>query len=117
MGKIGGIKDFLGGIGDKVGGTISGVVDSVKGIFGAANGAVIEPNDPHLVMVGDNRREQEVISPLSTMKQAMDELLASYGGVGSSGPINLVLEINGREFARATYDDIKSEGARRGVSI
>lgn len=117
LGKIGGIKDFLGGIGDKVGGVVGGVVDSVKGIFGAANGAVIEPNDPHLVMVGDNRREQEVISPLSTIRQAVSEAIAASGGVGSSGPINLVLEINGREFARATYDDIKSEGARRGVSI
>ena len=117
LGKIGGIKDFLGGIGDKVGGTISGVVNSVKGIFGAANGAVIEPNDPHLVMVGDNRREQEVISPLSTIRQAVSEAISASGGVGSSGPINLVLEINGREFARATYDDIKSEGTRRGVTI
>lgn len=117
LSKIGGIKDFLGGIGDKVGGTISGVVNSVKGIFGAANGAVIEPNDPHLVMVGDNRREQEVISPLSTIRQAVSEAIAANGGVGSTGPINLVLEINGKEFARATYDDIKSEGVRRGVTI
>ena len=117
LGKIGGIKDFLGGIGDKVGGTISGVVDSIKGIFGAANGAVVEPNDPHLVMVGDNRREQEVISPLSTIRQAVSEAISASGGFGSRGPINLVLEINGREFARATYDDIKSEGTRRGVTI
>ena len=117
LGKIGGIKDFLGGIGDKVGGAVSGVVNSVKGVLGLANGAVIEPNDPHLVMVGDNRREQEVISPLSTIRQAVSEAISASGGVGSTGPINLVLEINGREFARATYDDIKSEGTRRGVTI
>ena len=117
LGKIGGIKDFLGGIGDKVGGAVSGAVNSVKGFLGLANGSVIEPNDPHLVMVGDNKREQEVVSPLSTIRQAVSEAIAASGGVGSSGPINLVLEINGREFARATYDDIKSEGMRRGVSI
>ena len=117
LGKIGGIKDFLGGIGDKVGGAVSGAVNSVKGFLGLANGAVIEPNNPQLVMVGDNRREQEVISPLSTIRQAVSEAIAASGGVGSTGPINLVLEINGREFARATYDDIKSEGTRRGVTI
>lgn len=117
LGKIGGIKDFLGGIGDKVGGAVSGAVNSVKGFLGLANGSVIEPNDPHLVMVGDNKREQEVISPLSTIRQAVSEAISASGGVGSSGPINLVLEINGREFARATYDDIKSEGTRRGVTI
>lgn len=117
LGKIGGIKDFLGGIGDKVGGAVSGAVNSVKGFLGLANGSVIEPNDPHLVMVGDNKREQEVVSPLSTIRQAVSEAIAASGGVGSTGPINLVLEINGREFARATYDDIKSEGTRRGVTI
>ena len=117
LGKIGGIKDFLGGIGDKVGGVVSGAVNSVKGVLGLANGAVIEPNDPHLVMVGDNRREQEVISPLSTIRQAVSEAISASGGVGSTGPINLVGEINGREFARATYDEIKSEGTRRGVTI
>ena len=43
--------------------------------------------------------------------------MAASGGVGSTGTINLVLEINGRGFVRATYDDIKSEGVRRGVTI
>lgn len=117
LGKIGGIKDFLGGIGDKVGGVVSGAVNSVKGVLGLANGSVIEPNDPHLVMVGDNKREQEVVSPLSTIRQAVSEAIAASGGVGSTGPINISLQIDGKEFARATYDDIKSEGARRGVTI
>lgn len=117
LGKIGGIKDFLGGVGDKIGNAVGGVVDSVKGVLGFASGGVIEPNNPQLVMVGDNKHEQEVISPLSTIRQAVSEAISASGGVGSTGPINLVLEINGREFARATYDDIKSEGTRRGVTI
>ena len=117
LGKIGGIKDFLGGVGDKIGNAVGGVVDSVKGVLGFASGGVIEPNNPQLVMVGDNKHEQEVISPLSTITQAVSEAIAASGGVGSTGPINLALEINGREFARATYDDIKSEGMRRGVTI
>lgn len=117
LGKIGGIKDFLGGIGDKVGGAVSGAVNSVKGFLGLANGSVIEPNDPHLVMVGDNKREQEIISPLSTIRQAVSEAMAQNGGMGGAGTINIALQIDGKEFARATYDDIKSEGMRRGVSI
>ena len=117
LGKIGGIKDFLGGVGDKIGNAVGGVVDSVKGVLGFASGGVIEPNNPQLVMVGDNKREQEVISPLSTIRQAVSEAISASGGIGSTGPINISLQIDGKEFARATYDDIKSEGTRRGVTI
>lgn len=117
LGKIGGIKDFLGGVGDKIGNAVGGVVDSVKGVLGFASGGVIEPNNPQLVMVGDNKHEQEVISPLSTIRQAVSEAISASGGIGSTGPINISLQIDGKEFARATYDDIKSEGTRRGVTI
>ena len=117
LGKIGGIKDFLGGVGDKIGNAVGGVVDSVKGVLGFASGGVIEPNNPQLVMVGDNKHEQEVISPLSTIRQAVSVAISASGGIGSTGPINISLQIDGKEFARATYDDIKSEGTRRGVTI
>lgn len=114
--KVKKLKDSIGSIGKKLGGIggaiSSGITSVVSKITGHANGGVIEPNNPHLVMVGDNTREREVISPLSTMKQAMKEAMAESGG-GNRGDI--VLTINGKEFARATYDDIRAEGQRRGT--
>ena len=115
--KIESAKNFLRGIGDKIGGAIGGAIDTVKGWFGAANGAVIEPNDPQLVMVGDNRREQEVISPLSTIRQAVSEALSAYNsavGSSSTSPREIVLQVDGKVIARAMYDDLVAESNRRG---
>lgn len=115
--KLGGVKDALGGFGEKVGGAVSGAVDSVKGFLGFSSGGVVDPNDPHLVMVGDNRREQEVISPISTMKQAFTEALreANYmGGASRQGGGAIVLQVDGKTLARATYDDLVAESNRRG---
>lgn len=55
-----------------------GIVKGGGGIsFGAyANGTVVEPNRPHLALFGDNTSEREVVSPLSTMKQAVVEAMS-----------------------------------------
>lgn len=47
-----------------------------------ATGTVVPPNREFLAMLGDNKNETEVVSPLSTMKQAMMEALAENGGGG-----------------------------------
>lgn len=99
-----------------IGSSIVGGVKNVLGI-GAASGDVIEPSDGlQYRVVGDNKRETEVISPLSTMKQAFKEALAESGAFtsGSSGPKELVLKLDGKTLARATYDDLMAEGMRRG---
>lgn len=41
-----------------------------------ASGTVVEPNRPHLALFGDNTSEREVVSPLSTMKQAVVEAMS-----------------------------------------
>lgn len=51
---------------------------SVPQIPKLATGDVAKPNDPYIAMLGDNKREEEVISPLSTMKQANIEALDEY---------------------------------------
>ena len=84
-------------------------------IGGAASGAVIPPSmAEHLVKVGDNNRETEIISPLSTMKQAMSEVLASMNMSGGSGDI--VVQIDGREVFRAMRSEnsnyMKQNGGR-----
>ena len=52
-------------------------------------------------ILGDNRREPEVVSPISAMKQAFREALSeSGGGAGGSMTINLVIDrdIVGKAF-------------------
>lgn len=55
-----------------------------------ATGGVIPPSmSEHLAMLGDNNHETEVVSPLSTMKDALLEALAEVGINGQ--PINIYL--------------------------
>lgn len=70
------------------------------GVFGMASGGVIPPTaSEHLVMVGDNNHETEVVSPLSTMQEAMINALQAVGLGG--GNQEIVLNLDGREFMRA----------------
>jgi hypothetical protein len=51
----------------------------------AATGDVAVPNTPYLAMLGDNTREKEVVSPLSTMKEAFKDAVVDMRQTGSSG--------------------------------
>lgn len=118
-GAVGGITSF---VQDPVGGIKSlpgKAVDKFKGLFGGADGMVAKPNDPFPILVGDNTKEPEVLSPVSTMKTAFKEAMSEMGGYGGySGSKNskteIVLQVDGKTLARATYDDLMAEGARRG---
>ena len=80
---------------------------------GAATGAVIPPSmAEHLIKVGDNNRETEIVSPLSTMKQAMSEVLANMNMSGNNGDI--VVQIDGREVFRAVREQSDQYKKRTG---
>lgn len=83
-----------------------------KGWF--ANGGIFEPNNPMLIGVGDNRKEPEVLSPISTLKQAVREVINETGGSGS-GPIQVNVVVDGKVLARAMFDPMENERRRRGV--
>lgn len=51
-----------------------------------AQGAVVPPNKEFLAMLGDNTKETEIVSPLSTMKQAFLDAL-SQNGAGSTNEL------------------------------
>ena len=51
---------------------------------GYARGTVVPPNRPHLAWFGDNTQEPEIVSPVSTMKQAFTEAMAEMGGMGQT---------------------------------
>ena len=60
-----------------------------------ATGTVVPAHfGEYLAVLGDNKREPEVVSPLSTMKQALAEVLAEKGG--SLKDIHLTLNLDGR---------------------
>lgn len=81
-----------------------------------ATGSVIPPNREFLALVGDNKREPEVVSPLSTIRQAVSEALAISGRTGS-GNTTVVLEVDGKELGRVIYPSVQGESARLGTSL
>lgn len=71
-------------------------------IPGYATGQVIPRSmRQHLAILGDNNQETEVVSPLSTIKQALREEAASLGLTGGAGgtrelTIHIPVQVNGR---------------------
>jgi hypothetical protein len=117
--SISSISSTLSSIGSGIGQAVGGAVSSIGSFLGFAGGGVVDPGNPFLAVVGDNKKEPEVISPISTMKQAFKEALAEAGGAKGSGsqPIVLSIELDGKVLARQIYDPLASEGRRRGVSL
>lgn len=81
-----------------------------------ATGAVVPPNREFLAMLGDNKTETEVVSPLSTMKQAMLEALRESGGYGG-GTYQFQLFVNGRQMAVEMVKEINTMTAQSGKSM
>ena len=68
---------------------------------GFATGGVIPPSaEEHLIKVGDNKTETEIVSPLSTIRQAVSEALMGMGGAGSQ-PIVIKQYLDGKQVAEA----------------
>lgn len=63
-----------------------------------ATGSVVPPNREFMAILGDNKTETEVVSPLSTMKQAFMEAMQESGGFGG-GNYKFEIYINGRKMA------------------
>lgn len=85
------------------------------GIPRLASGAVIPPNREFLAVLGDQKSGTNVEAPLSTIKQAVSEVIGSMGGMG--GNQTVVLELNGRELGRTNIEQNKREFARVGTSL
>lgn len=107
------VSGAVGSFTDKVGGFFGGIADKVGGILGFAEGGVFQPNSPQLVMMGDNKSEPEVAAPYSMIVNAVREAVSGMGGFGG-GTIVVPVSIDGREVARASYDYLEIEKARRG---
>src|SRR5699024_9376976 len=80
-----------------------------------AQGSVIPPNREFLAVLGDNKQETEVVSPLSTMKQAMLEAMRESGI--SDGTITVVVNLDGKEVARNSVKHINNMSRQAGRSV
>ena len=132
---IDGINDLWTGIYTAV----KGIVDGIGGIAGAigdifgqdwhfsmpaepplipklATGTVVPANyGEFLAVLGDNKREAEVVSPISAMKQAMSEVLAEFGGAGG-GDISLTINLDGEPIYRDVVRRNEQQRKRTGRS-
>lgn len=76
-----------------------------------AEGTVVPANREFLAMLGDNKRETEIVSPLSTMKQALKEALKESG---MGGNMNVQVFLDGQKVYDSVVDYSKRDIRRTG---
>lgn len=81
-----------------------------------AQGAVVPPNREFMAVLGDNKTETEVVSPLSTMKQAFLEALRESGNAGGR-PAELKIYLDRRLLGSALIDEINDRTIQAGRSV
>lgn len=80
-----------------------------------ATGAVIPPNSEFLAILGDQKHGTNIEAPLSTIEQAVDNVLSRRGYSGGGAPI--IIQLDGREVARVIAPYNAGESARQGVRL
>ena len=79
-----------------------------------ATGAVIPPNREFMAILGDQKNGTNIEAPLDTIVAAFENVMARNSG-NSGGDI--VLQIDGKTFARLMNPYTQSEQRRRGVKL
>lgn len=111
------VPDWVPGIGGETFGLDIPTVDKVH-LPRLASGTVVPPRAGEFAAIlGDNKRETEVVSPLSTMKQALMEALAESGMSGGSQQVVIRFEGNLAQLGRVLKPVIDSENNRAGVRL
>ena len=78
-----------------------------------AEGAVIPPNREFMAVLGDQKSGTNIETPLETMVQAFKRAMNESSGRSQT----IILQLNGREFARAVYKANNEETQRVGVRL
>lgn len=96
-------------------------VYSARDLPHLANGAVIPPNQQFAAILGDQRKGYNVEAPGDLIRQLVSEgvteAIRTSGGLGNSGNMTVIMEIDGREFGRASYKYGTAERQRVGVRL
>ena len=114
---VDGIGDFVSAIGDVLGHSWGfSLPNEVPRLPRLATGTVVPANYGEFTAVlGDNKRDPEIVSPIPAMKQAFLEALAESGITGGrtdSGDI--IVQIDGREVFRAVKRENDAQKRRHG---
>ena len=86
---------------------------SVPQIPYLAQGAVLPANKPFLAMVGDQKNGTNIEAPLETIKQALEEVMASRG----TGDINITFTGDLAQLGRVLKPVVDAENRRVGGSL
>lgn len=81
-----------------------------------AAGAVIPPNREFLAVLGDQRSGTNIEAPLSTIEQAVENVISRMGGAGG-GDIHITVELDGRVVARNTVKHINDMTRSAGTPV
>lgn len=117
-------KDVSLNYGSGGGGSRSGSIPSSASSFAAhdfgssplpalATGSVVPPNSEFLAILGDNKNEPEIVSPLSTMRQAVMEAIEASGGSEQIVEVHSHIYLDGKEI----FESVERESSRRGVRM
>ncbi len=112
------VPDWLGG-----GKTLGFNLSTIKEVSlpRLANGAVIPPNQQFAAILGDQRSGKNLEAPAGLIRQmvaeGMQAAMAQGGGFGRGGNMTVIMEIDGREFGRASYKYGTAESQRVGVRL
>lgn len=113
--KINGLKNTIPGA--------SNILPDIPRIHHLANGGIT--NGPMMAVVGDNIGGQEVVTPLdrlqsmmaSTVSQTINTVMSMQRGTGNNVSGDIVLNIDGRTFARIVKPWLDMENKRVGTNI
>ena len=110
------VPDWVPLIGGK---SLSPSIPSIKewDIPQLAQGAVIPPNREFLAVLGDQKSGTNIETPLSTMVDAFKQAINETGMGGGRSGGDIVLQIDGKAFARITNPYYKNENSRIGMKM
>lgn len=110
------VPDWVPLIGGK---SLSPSIPSIKewSIPQLAQGAVIPPNREFLAVLGDQKSGTNIETPLSTMIDAFKQAINETGMGGGRSGGDIVLQIDGKAFARITNPYYKNENSRIGMKM
>lgn len=82
-----------------------------------ANGAVIPPNQQFAAILGDQRSGKNIEAPLSTIEQALQNVMNRNMSSGYTGDTTVILQVNETELGRVVYRLNNKETQRVGVRL
>lgn len=90
---------------------------SAEGLPYLAQGTVTRPHSPFMAVIGDNPNEPEVVSPLSTIEQAVRNVVGNGGGQANNVRVTVNFTGSLAQVARLMQPQITAETGRLGPQL